>query len=63
MKLHLNAETYGFHKDIESMDEMKKEVMDLIDEDIIEISIKKRAVKDNSQRDFTKTCPNTLYRK
>ena len=51
MKLSVDEEVQGFNREIESVIDMKAAVATLIDEDVIEVSIKKkRAVKDNSPK-------------
>lgn len=46
--LRLDAETHGYNKEYEKEVELIKAVVEEIDENVIEVSIKKRAVKDNS---------------
>lgn len=48
MLLIVDEEVQGYREDIESPEEVKGMLECLIDENIIEISIKKRAAKDNS---------------
>lgn len=61
--LRLDAETHGYNKEYESIEELKKAITEELDENVFEVSIKKRAVKDNSQRDFTKTCHRSTANK
>ena len=46
--LRVDAETHGYNKEYEKTDELLKAVLEELDENVIEVSIKKRAVKDNS---------------
>lgn len=46
--LRVDAETHGYNKEYEKTDELIKVVLEELDENVIEVSIKKRAVKDNS---------------
>ena len=48
MRLHIDEEVQGSNEEINSPEEMKKRLETLIDEDVLEVSIKKRAAKDNS---------------
>ena len=48
MILRLDAETHGYNKEYEKEVELIKAVVEELDENVIEISIKKRAVRDNS---------------
>lgn len=49
MKLSVDEEVQGFNRDIESAADMRAAVVSLIDENVLEVSIrKKRAVGDNS---------------
>jgi len=48
MILHVDEEVHGFNKEIENASDMRTAVATLIDENVIEVSIKKRAAKDNS---------------
>ncbi|MGN1158224.1 MAG: hypothetical protein ACI4TK_18795 [Agathobacter sp.] len=50
MRLHVDEEVQGFNKEFENANDMKAAVATLIDENVIEVSIKKRAVKDNSHK-------------
>ena len=50
MRLSVDHQVQGFHKDIESVTDMKATVVSLIDENVEEVVIKKRAVKDNSPK-------------
>ena len=52
--LRLNAETYGYNKEFTNTEELQKAIALELDENVYEISIKKRAAKSNSQGDFTK---------
>lgn len=56
MVLHVDEEVQGYNREIENVTDMKAAVVTLIDENVLEVAIKKRAVKDNSQRDFTHGC-------
>ena len=51
MILRVDEEVQGINKEITSVSEMKAAVVTLIDEDVIEVSIKKRAAIDNSPED------------
>ena len=48
MFLRLDAETHGYNKEYSKVEELQKAVVGELDENVIEVSIKKRAVKDNS---------------
>lgn len=48
MNLIVDAETYGCRKEYDKEAELIKAVVSELDENVIEVSIKKRAVKDNS---------------
>ena len=48
MKLKVDAETHGYNKEYEKVEELIKTVVIELDENVVEVSIKKRAVKDNS---------------
>lgn len=50
MRLSVDQEVQGFNKDIEDVFDMKAAVVSLIDENVTEVVIKKRAVKDNSPK-------------
>lgn len=61
--LFINEEVQGSRKDYETSEELKEAVLDVLDENVFEVLVKKRVAKDNSQSDFTKTCQNTCDRK
>ena len=48
MVLHVDEEVQGFNKEITNANDMRAAVVTLIDENVTEVSIKKRAVIDNS---------------
>lgn len=48
MILHVDEEVQGFNKEITNANDMRAAVVTLIDENVTEVSIKKRAVIDNS---------------
>ena len=54
MVLHVDEEVQGFNKEIENANDMRAAVATLIDENVIEVSIKKRAVIDNSPKTDSK---------
>lgn len=47
--LRLDAETHGYNKEFTNKEELQNTIAAELDENVYEISIKKRAVKDNSQ--------------
>lgn len=63
MILRVNAETHGYNKEFTNTEELKKAIAEEMDENVLEISIKKRATKSNSQGDFTKICQDSHGRK
>lgn len=46
--VHIDAETHGSNEECSSVEDLIKTVVKEMDENVIEVSIKKRAVKDNS---------------
>lgn len=50
MKLSVDEGVQGFNREIASAVDMKAAVDTLIDENVIEVTVKKRAVKDNSPK-------------
>lgn len=48
MILRIDAETHGYNKEYENAENLTKAVIEELDDNVIEVSIKKRAVKDNS---------------
>ena len=50
MILHVDEEVQGRKEEFTTPGEMKKRLEILIDENVIEVSIKKRAVRDNSPK-------------
>ena len=50
MRLHIDEEVQGSNEEFNTPEEMKKRLETLIDENVIEVTVKKRAVKDNSPR-------------
>lgn len=48
MRLHIDEEVQGRNEEFTTPEEMKKRLETLIDENVTEVTIKKRAVKDNS---------------
>ena len=48
MILRLDAETHGYNKEYENVEELQNAITEELDENVMEVSIKKRAVKDNS---------------
>lgn len=48
MTLRVDAETHGHFEDYENAWELFKVLIGELDEDVIEVSVKKRAVKDES---------------
>lgn len=48
MRLNVDEEVQGSNEELNSPEEMKKRLETLIDENVIEVTVKKRAVKDNS---------------
>lgn len=51
MVLHVDGEVQGFIKEITNVNDMRAAVVTLIDENVTEVSIKKRAVKGSSPKD------------
>lgn len=56
MVLHVDEEVQGFNKEITNANDMRAAVVTLIDENVTEVSIKKRAVKDNSLKECVRDC-------
>lgn len=56
MVLFVDEEVQGFQKNFEQSEELKEEVLKVLDERVESVTIKKRAVINNSPRDFTKNC-------
>ena len=54
--LRLDAETHGYNKEYESIEELNKAIAEELDENVFEVLIKKRAVKDNSQCECLTNC-------
>ena len=50
MVLHVDEEVQGFNKEITNANDMRAEVVTLIDENVTEVSIKKRATRSSSQK-------------
>lgn len=50
MRLHIDEEVQGSNEEFTTPEEMKKRLETLIDENVIEVTVKKRAVKDNSPK-------------
>ena len=48
MILHKDEEVQGSNEEFATPEEMKKKLETLIDENVIEVTVKKRAAKDNS---------------
>ena len=48
MQLYVDEEVQGNREEISTPEEMKRKSEALIDENVIEVTVKKRAVKDNS---------------
>ena len=46
--IYIDAETHGYNKEVSSVKELQEAIAAELDENVLEISIKKRAVKDNS---------------
>lgn len=49
--LRLDAETHGYNKEFTNKEELQNTIAAELDENVYEISIKKRAVRDNSPCD------------
>lgn len=45
--IHMDAETHGYNKEVSSVKELQETIAAELDENVLEVSIKKRAVKDN----------------
>lgn len=56
MQLYVDEEVQGNREEISTPEEMKRKLEALIDENVIEVTVKKRAVKDNSPRMCTFGC-------
>lgn len=48
MVLHVDKEVQGYNREIEDVTDMKVAVVSLIDENVIEVTVKKRATKCSS---------------
>ena len=48
MILRMDAETHGYNKEVSNVKELQEAIAAELDENVLEVSIKKRAVKDNS---------------
>lgn len=46
--LRLDAETHGYNKEISNVEDLQEAIQKELDDDVLEVSIKKRAAKDNS---------------
>ena len=50
MRLSLDEEVQGLNREVKDVLDMKAAVVSLIDENVTEVIVKKRAVKDNSPK-------------